>query len=52
MRWLIDVLAMSAGGWLGWALGSWISIFAAFILSVVGSGFGLYAARRFMKDFR
>lgn len=46
---LLDLIAMTAGGWLGWALGAPASLFLAYILSVVGAGFGLYAARRFMS---
>lgn len=41
---------MTVGGWLGWALGDPVSLFTAYILSVVGAGVGLYAARRFMGD--
>lgn len=46
MRRLLDLLAMSVGGWLGWTLGALVSVFAGFIVSVVGMGVGLYAARR------
>lgn len=37
---------MSVGSWLGWTVGAWISFFAAFIVSVIGMGVGLYLARR------
>lgn len=40
---------MSVGGWLGWIAGSSISIFTAFIVSVVGTGAGLYVARRLTR---
>lgn len=49
MRWLLDALLMSAGGWLGWAVGAWMSTFMAFLLSTVGTGVGLYVARRITK---
>jgi hypothetical protein len=40
---LINLIGMTAGGWLGWALGSPVSLLAAFLLSMVGTGAGLYA---------
>ena len=43
---LLGYVGMFVGGWAGWAMGAWISIFTAFILSLVGTGVGLYAARR------
>ena len=46
---LLDILVMSAGGWLGWAAGAWISPFTAFVVSMVGTGVGLYVARRITK---
>jgi hypothetical protein len=42
----LDLVGMSIGGWLGWAAGAPISFFTAFIVSMVGTGLGLYAARR------
>ena len=49
MKGLLNLLAMSAGGWIGWAMGAWVSIFTAFVLSMVGTGLGLYAANRLTK---
>ena len=51
MERLIDVLGMLIGGWLGWALGARISVFTAFMLGIVGTGMGLYAARRFAAAY-
>lgn len=48
MKRLLDFIAMSVGGWLGWMIGAPISLFAAYIATVVGAGAGLYAARRFV----
>jgi len=49
MKRILDLVAMSAGGWLGWMVGAWISFFTAFVVSVVGMGAGLYASRRLTK---
>jgi hypothetical protein len=46
MKGLFNLVGMSAGGWLGWAIGAQLSFFAAFIASVVGTGAGLYFAQR------
>lgn len=42
---LLGFLGMTAGGWIGWAVGAPVSIFTAFILSMVGTGLGLWAGR-------
>ncbi|MGD2069186.1 MAG: hypothetical protein PVI57_10975 [Gemmatimonadota bacterium] len=49
MKRLLDLVAMTVGGWLGWTLGALVSVFTAFIVSVVGMGVGLYAARRMTR---
>jgi phosphate/sulfate permease len=45
---LLDLVGMSAGGWIGWIAGTPISTFVAFIVSIVGTGFGLWATRRYV----
>ena len=45
MNKLFNLLGMTIGGWAGWALGATVSIFTAFILSVIGTGLGLWAAQ-------
>jgi len=40
---------MSAGGWLGWVIGAPISIFTTFIISIVGTGVGLYLTQRMVN---
>lgn len=42
---------MSIGGSIGWWLGSMVGIMTAFVLSVVGTAFGLYAARRLFANY-
>ena len=46
MKWLLNLIGMSLGGWIGWALGAYVSLFTAFILSFVGTGAGLYLTQR------
>jgi hypothetical protein len=42
MERLLKFAALSVGGWLGWWAGSFGGIMVAFILSVIGSGLGVY----------
>ncbi len=51
MRRLLDLIGMSLGGWLGWVAGASLSLFIAFILGVIGTGLGLYAAHRFGRTY-
>ncbi len=46
MKRMVDLLGMTVGGWLGWALGAPLGIFSAFMVGMVGTGVGLYAVRR------
>ncbi len=49
MKRILDLVGMGLGGWLGWEAGSLVSIFTGFIVGVVGSGVGMYVARRFSR---
>lgn len=40
----MNFLGMSVGGWIGWQLGALVSFFTAFMVSMVGTGLGLYGA--------
>ena len=51
MKRLVDLMGMTIGGYAGWMVGALISIFTAFVVSMVGTGVGLYAARRFSKNY-
>ena len=51
MKGFLNFFGMSVGGWIGWALGAQVSIFTAFIVSMVGTGFGLFYTRRAVKRF-
>ena len=49
MKGFLIYFGMSVGGWIGWALGAQVSIFTAFIVSMVGTGVGLFYTRRWVK---
>ena len=46
MQKLLALIGTTIGGSLGWALGTPGGLMAAFLLSIVGTGAGLYVARR------
>jgi len=46
---LLNLVGMTVGGWLGWQLGILVSFFTAFLIGMVGTGLGLYAAQRVSK---
>jgi hypothetical protein len=47
---LLGFIGMTAGGWLGWAAGERFSFFTAFILSMVGTGLGLYYGVKIARE--
>ena len=49
MKRILDVVGMTVGGYLGWFAGAPVSIFTAFLLSIVGTGAGLYVTRRLAR---
>lgn len=49
MKGFLNLIGMSVGGWLGWWLGAQISLFTAFMVSMVGTGIGLYYTNRAVK---
>ena len=51
MEKLFWFIGATAGGWLGWALGEPMGIMAAVLLSAVGTGVGIYAAYRIIRDY-
>lgn len=51
MKGILYIASMSLGGWIGWAAGSRISFFVAFVLSTIGTGVGLYFAIRVTRHF-
>ena len=51
MNRLLNLIGMTAGGWLGWWIGAFFSLFTAFVIGMVGTGVGLYAAQRFTRQY-
>jgi hypothetical protein len=51
MRKLGGVLGLTIGGAIGWRLGAYFGLFGAFVVSTVGSGVGLYYARRVIDEY-
>jgi hypothetical protein len=49
MKSLLNLIGMSVGGWLGWIIGAQVSFFTAFIVSVIGTGLGLYLTQRTVR---
>lgn len=50
MNWMLPFLAMTLGGWIGWALGSRLGIMTAYLLSVVGGAVGFYLGRKLTRN--
>ena len=50
MNKLIGFVGGTIGSYAGWALGARIGIMTAFMLSIVGTGVGIYMARRVVQD--
>jgi phosphate/sulfate permease len=48
---LLGLIGATLLGWVGWAIGAPISIFTAFTLSIVGTGFGLYLGRKVARNY-
>ena len=51
MEKLFGFLAASAAGSIGWWAGERVGLMTAFMLSIVGSGLGLYYGRRFAREY-
>ena len=47
---LMVFVGATPGGSIGWWLGDYAGVFAAFMLSMVGTGIGMYAGRRFAVE--
>jgi hypothetical protein len=50
MNKMLGFIGMTIGGYAGWAVGERISFAAALLLGIVGTGLGLYLARKIFSD--
>ena len=48
---LAAFVGSSIGGTIGWWLGAYVGTMTAFMLSMVGTGLGIYVARRVMAEY-
>jgi hypothetical protein len=48
---LLAIVGTTIGGGIGWWLGARAGVMTAFILSMVGTGAGLYASRWFVNTY-
>lgn len=48
---LLGFIGLTIGGWIGWSVGAHVSLLAAVLLSIVGTGMGLYLGRRVARDY-
>ena len=51
MKGILNLVGMSAGGWLGWILGAQVSFFTGYVTSMVGTGIGLFLTGRWVKRY-
>ena len=49
MKRLFNFVGMTIGGWLGWQVGAMVSFFTAFVVGMIGTGLGLYAAQQAVR---
>jgi uncharacterized membrane protein YeaQ/YmgE (transglycosylase-associated protein family) len=47
---LLGFVGATVGGYAGWALGALAGPFTAFMVSMIGSGVGMYYGRRIAQD--
>ena len=51
MRKMFGLLGATVGGWVGWVVGAPMGTIAAFMLSMVGTGVGMYAGIRLAMHY-
>jgi len=47
---LLAFVGATAGGYAGWALGALTGTFSAFVVSIIGTGIGVYYGRRIGRE--
>jgi hypothetical protein len=50
MKWLVRLTGATALGAVGWWLGSYVGTGTAFIVSLIGTGLGGWAAQRYLDS--
>ncbi|MDT5052120.1 MAG: hypothetical protein QOF66_486 [Mycobacterium sp.] len=48
---LFSFIGATIGSYAGWALGATVGLTTAFMVSMVGTGFGIYFGRRLAKNY-
>jgi membrane protein YqaA with SNARE-associated domain len=48
---VVTFVGATLGGAVGWWLGEGFGVMTAFLLSIVGTAAGVYAARRWLNDY-
>ena len=48
---ILYLVLSTIGGAVGWWLGDFVGMFTAFVLSTIGSGFGIYYARKISREY-
>ena len=51
MRGILSTLGVCLLGSIGWAIGMWVGIGTAVVLSAIGSGVGLYYGRKLFDQW-
>jgi hypothetical protein len=51
MKKMVGMLGGTVGGWVGWWLGAHFGMMTAFMISMVGTGAGMYGAIRLLQDY-
>jgi hypothetical protein len=49
---ILGFVGATIGSYAGWALGAHLGLTTAFMLSMVGTGAGVYAGRRFAQRYQ
>ncbi len=47
---LFSFIGATAGGYAGWFIAEGAGFFAAFVVSMIGTGVGMYYGRKYAKD--
>jgi hypothetical protein len=48
---VLAIVGLTAGGWLGWVIGSRANPFAGYFMAVLCSAFGLYVTMRWASRY-